>query len=218
MSRFKTLDDIGEVRGRRVLVREDLNVPMDGARVTDDTRLRAAAPTLAELSDRGAIVLVLAHFGRPKGQRNPDMSLALVTKPLGAVLGREGALHRRMLRRRGGDGDQVVAIGDIAVLENTRFHDGEEQNDPALATAIARLGDYYVNDAFLRGASRARLHRGYRAAAPGICRPRDAGRAGASREGAGSADASARRGGRRLRRCRPSSRCSIISSTRPIIW
>ena len=89
MSSFKTLDDIGDVSGKRVLVREDLNVPMDGARVTDDMRLRAAAPTIAELSDKGAIVLVLAHFGRPKGARNPDMSLALVTKPLSDVLGRE---------------------------------------------------------------------------------------------------------------------------------
>jgi len=86
---FKTLDDMGDVSGKRVLVREDLNVPMDGARVTDDTRLRAAAPTIAELSDKGAIVLVLAHFGRPKGERNPDMSLALVTKALSEVLGRE---------------------------------------------------------------------------------------------------------------------------------
>ena len=77
---FRTLDDMGDVRGKRVLVREDLNVPMDGAKVTDDTRLRAAVPTVAELSDRGAIVLVLAHFGRPKVP-SPDYSLSLVTKP-----------------------------------------------------------------------------------------------------------------------------------------
>src|ERR1700676_5542090 len=89
MSGFRTLDDIGDVTGKRVLVREDLNVPMDGARVTDDTRLRAAAPTVAELADRGAIVLILAHFDRPKGKRNPAMSLSLVTRPLAAVLGRE---------------------------------------------------------------------------------------------------------------------------------
>src|SRR3954470_24894685 len=86
---FRTLDDIGDVHGKRILVREDLNVPMEDGRVTDDTRLRAAAPTIAELSDKGAIVLVLAHFGRPKGERNPDMSLALVTKSLSEVLGRE---------------------------------------------------------------------------------------------------------------------------------
>ena len=148
MSSFKTLDDIGDVAGKRVLVREDLNVPMDGARVTDDTRLRAAAPTIAELSDKGAIVLVLAHFGRPKGERHPDMSLALVTKPLGEVLGRE---VRFIDDCAGAEAEQAVADlqpGDIAVLENTRFHKGEEKNDPELAQAMAKLGDLYVNDAF----------------------------------------------------------------------
>ena len=148
MSSFKTLDDMGDVTGKRVLVREDLNVPMDGARVTDDTRLRAAAPTIAELSDKGAIVLVLAHFGRPKGERNPDMSLALVTKPLSEVLGRE---VRFVDDCAGQEAEKAIAdlqAGDIAVLENTRFHKGEEKNDPELARAIASLGDYYVNDAF----------------------------------------------------------------------
>jgi phosphoglycerate kinase len=148
VSSFKTLDDIGDVRGKRVLVREDLNVPMDGARVTDDTRLRAAAPTIAELADKGAIVLVLAHFGRPKGERNPDMSLTLVTKPLSEVLGRE---VRFIDDCAGPEAEKAVADlqpGDIAVLENTRFHQGEEKNDPALAQAMARLGDLYVNDAF----------------------------------------------------------------------
>jgi len=148
VSSFKTLDDMGDVTGKRVLVREDLNVPMDGARVTDDTRLRAAAPTIAELSDKGAIVLVLAHFGRPKGERNPDMSLALVTKPLSEVLGRE---VRFVDDCAGQEAEKAIAdlqAGDIAVLENTRFHKGEEKNDPELARAIASLGDYYVNDAF----------------------------------------------------------------------
>ena len=148
VSSFKTLDDMGDVAGKRVLVREDLNVPMDGARVTDDTRLRAAAPTISELADKGAVVLVLAHFGRPKGERNPDMSLALVTKPLSDVLGRE---VRFVDDCAGEAAEQAVADlrpGDIAVLENTRFHKGEEKNDPALAQAMARLGDLYVNDAF----------------------------------------------------------------------
>ena len=148
MSSFKTLDDMGDVAGKRVLVREDLNVPMDGARVTDDTRLRAAAPTISELADKGAVVLVLAHFGRPKGERNPDMSLALVTRPLSDVLGRE---VRFVDDCAGEAAEQAVADlrpGDIAVLENTRFHKGEEKNDPALAQAMARLGDLYVNDAF----------------------------------------------------------------------
>ena len=145
---FRTLDDISDVSGKRILVREDLNVPMDGARVTDDTRLRAAAPTIAELSDKGAIVLVLAHFGRPKGERNPDMSLALVTRPLSEVLGRE---VRFIDDCAGEEAERAVADlqpGDIAVLENTRFHKGEEKNDPDLARAMAKLGDLYVNDAF----------------------------------------------------------------------
>ncbi len=146
MSRaFKTLDDMGDVSGKRVLVREDLNVPMADGAVTDDTRLRATLATVGELADKGAIVLVLAHFGRPKGERNPAMSLALVTKPFEAVLGRP-------VRFIDWDGaEQAVASlqpGDIAVLENTRFFAGEEKNDPELTAKIAKLGDLYVNDAF----------------------------------------------------------------------
>ncbi len=142
---FKTLDDIGDVRGKRVLVREDLNVPMDGAKVTDDTRLRAAAPTIAELSDKGAIVLVLAHFGRPKGNPSPEFSLAQITQPFSRVLGREV----RYVDWEG-DKDAVATLqpGDIAVLENTRFFGGEEKNDPKVVERFAALGDIYVNDAF----------------------------------------------------------------------
>jgi phosphoglycerate kinase len=148
MTAFKTLDDIDDVTGKRVLVREDLNVPMDGARVTDDTRLRAAAPTIAELSDKGAIVLVLGHFGRPKGQRSPDMSLAQLTLPLKNVIGREVMFIRDCT---GPDAEQAIALlmpGDVAILENTRFHAGEERNDPALVAELAKIGDIYVNDAF----------------------------------------------------------------------
>ena len=148
MTAFKTLDDIGDITGKRVLVREDLNAPMDGARVTDDTRLRAAAPTIAELADKGAIVLVLAHFGRPKGERRPDMSLAQLTRPLKDVLGREVMYIGDC---QGADAEKAVALlqpGDVALLENTRFHKGEEKNDPALVAAMAKLGDLYVNDAF----------------------------------------------------------------------
>jgi phosphoglycerate kinase len=145
---YKTLDDMGDIAGKRVLVREDLNVPTAEAKVTDDTRLRAALPTIAELADRGAIVLVLAHFGRPKGKRDPEMSLALVTKPLSDLLGRPVQFVPDC---QGEEAERAVADmnpGDIAILENTRFHAGEENNDPALADAIARLGDLYVNDAF----------------------------------------------------------------------
>ena len=148
MSSFKTLDDLGDIHGKRILVREDLNVPMADGKVTDDMRLRSAAPTVAELADKGAIVLILAHFGRPKGERNPDMSLAMVTKPLEGVLGREV----RFIGDCAGEQDEAAVAslepGTIAILENTRFHKGEEKNDPELAKAIAKLGDIYVNDAF----------------------------------------------------------------------
>ena len=142
---FRTLDDIGEVTGKRVLVREDLNVPMADGRVTDDTQLRATMATVNELADRGAIVLVLAHFGRPKGQPNPEMSLALVTKAYEAVLGRPV----RYIDWEGAE-DAIATLqsGDIAVLENTRFFGGEERNDPAVIDRFAALGDLYVNDAF----------------------------------------------------------------------
>ncbi|TPG12408.1 phosphoglycerate kinase [Sphingomonas oligophenolica] len=142
---FKTLDDMGDITGKRVLVREDLNVPMADGAVTDDTRLRATIPTVTELADRGAIVLILAHFGRPKGERHPDLSLAMVVRPYSQVLGRE-------VRFVDWDGaTEAVAMmqpGDIAVFENTRFFAGEERNDPQVVDRFAALGDLYVNDAF----------------------------------------------------------------------
>ena len=145
---FNTLDDIGDVRGRRVLVREDLNAPLAEAKVTDDTRLRAAVPTIAELSDAGAIVLILAHVGRPKGRLDPEASTALLRKPLSDLLGRDVMFVEDC---QGPIAEAAVAIlqpGGIALLENTRFHAGEEANDPALVAAIAKLGEFYVNDAF----------------------------------------------------------------------
>ncbi|WP_445192552.1 phosphoglycerate kinase [Sphingomonas sp. Tas61C01] len=142
---FKTLDDIGEVSGKRVLVREDLNVPMADGRVSDDTRLRATLPTVTELADRGAIVLLLAHFGRPKGVPTVEMSLAMLTEPYAAVLGREV----RYIDWEGADeAVSTLQPGDIAILENTRFFGGEERNDPDVVARFARLGDLYVNDAF----------------------------------------------------------------------
>jgi len=147
---FKTLDDIsevmgGDIAGKRVLVREDLNVPMADGQVTDDTRLRAAVQTVAELADKGAKVVVLAHFGRPKGQRNPEMSLSLVTRPFSHVLGREV----RFIDTDGAaEAIDAMGEGDIALLENTRFDAGEEKNAPEIVEALAALGDLYVNDAF----------------------------------------------------------------------
>ena len=149
MSRFKTLDDLPEdLTGKRVLVRVDLNVPMDGAKVTDDTRLRAMLPTVLELSDRGAIVLLLSHFGRPKGEPRPDMSTAQLVLPINRLAGRS---VRFIEDCQGPEAERAIATmlpGNIGVLENTRFHSGEEKNDSELAKAMAALADYYVDDAF----------------------------------------------------------------------
>jgi phosphoglycerate kinase len=149
MPRFKTLDDLPEdLSGKRVLVRVDLNVPMDGAKVTDDTRLRAMLPTVLELSDRGAIVLLLSHFGRPKGESRPDMSTAQLVLPIHRLAGRS---VRFIEDCQGPEAERAIATmlpGNIGVLENTRFHAGEEKNDAELAKAMAALADYYVDDAF----------------------------------------------------------------------
>jgi phosphoglycerate kinase len=149
LSEFKTLDDLPEdLTGKTVLVRVDLNVPMEGAKVTDDTRLRAMLPTVLELSDRGAIVLLLSHFGRPKGEVRPDMSTAQLVLPLHRLTGRS---VRFIEDCQGPEAERAISTmlpGNIGVLENTRFHAGEEKNDPALAKAMAALGDFYVNDAF----------------------------------------------------------------------
>ena len=149
MAGFKTLDDLPEdLTGKRVLVRVDLNVPMEGASVADDTRLRALLPTVLDLSDRGAIVLLLSHFGRPKGQVRPDMSTAQLVMPLGRLTGRS---VRFIEDCQGPEAQRAITTmlpGNIGILENTRFHAGEERNDPDLARGMAALGDYYVNDAF----------------------------------------------------------------------
>ena len=142
---FRTLDDIGDVTGKRVLVREDLNVPLHDEQVSDDTRLRATVATVAELADKGAIVLVLAHFGRPKGVPSPELSLAQIVKPYEAVLGRP---VRYIDWEGAADAIATLQPGDIGVLENTRFFGGEEKNDPAVIERFAALGDLYVNDAF----------------------------------------------------------------------
>ena len=146
---FKTLDDLpDDLTGKRVLVRVDLNVPMDGASVADDTRLRALLPTVLELSDRQAVVLLLSHFGRPKGQVRPDMSTAQLVRPLAELTGRSVRFVEDCQGPEAARALTTMLPGNIGVLENTRFHLGEETNDPALAHAMAVLGDYYVNDAF----------------------------------------------------------------------
>ncbi|MEY3833568.1 MAG: hypothetical protein RLZZ130_1046 [Pseudomonadota bacterium] len=145
---FRTLDDLGDIKGKRVFVRVDLNVPMADGRVTDETRLRALLPTVSELADKGAKVLLLAHFGRPKGAKHSEMSVSMVLDALQAVLGREVMFVPEIAGDIVAQSIGILADGDIALLENTRFWPGEEQNDPELARAVAANGDYYVNDAF----------------------------------------------------------------------
>ena len=147
MADYKTLDDI-DVAGKRVLVRADLNVPMAGGRITDTSRLDRLAPTLRELADGGARVIVLSHFGRPKGAVVPEMSLKPVAAALGDCLGRPVAFAPDCIGGAAQAAADALADGDIVVLENLRFHAGEEANDPEFAAALAALGDVYVNDAF----------------------------------------------------------------------
>jgi len=139
MAAFKTLDDLPEdLTGKRALVRVDLNVPMDGAKVTDDTRLRAMLPTVLELSDKG----------RPKGESRPDMSTAQLVRPLAELTGRSVRFVEDCQGPQAERGIMTMLPKNIGILENTRFHAGEEKNDPELAKGMAALGDYYVNDAF----------------------------------------------------------------------
>ncbi len=148
MSRFKTIDQL-EVTGRRVLLRVDLNVPMADGRVTDATRITRILPTLSDLSDRGARVILLSHYGRPKGKAVPEMSLAPLVEPLSAALGgRPVAFATDCIGPAAEGAAARLADGDVLLLENLRFHAGEEANDPAFADALAGLGEVYVDDAF----------------------------------------------------------------------
>ena len=145
---FRKLDDLGDIAGKVALVRVDLNLPMQDGQVTDDTRVRAAAPTIRELSAKGAKVLLLAHFGRPKGARVADQSLSLVLGAVEKVLGREVMFVPEIAGDVVAQAVGILRDGDVALLENTRFWPGEEANDPALAKAIAANADFFVNDAF----------------------------------------------------------------------
>jgi phosphoglycerate kinase len=148
MSAFKTLDDLGDVKGKVALVRVDLNLPMHDGAVTDDTRIRASMPTILELADAGAKVLLLAHFGRPKGDRVSTQSLSMVVGAVENVLGREVMFVPEVAGDIVKQAIGILRPGDVAILENTRFWPGEENNDPAWVKAIAANGDFYVNDAF----------------------------------------------------------------------
>jgi phosphoglycerate kinase len=148
MSAFRTLDDVTDLSGKIALVRVDFNVPMEHGEISDDTRLRAALPTIRDLAAKGAKVALLAHFDRPEGKRVPAMSLRPVAAPLAALLGTPVGFADDCV---GPDAVAAIAAlpaGGVVLLENVRFHAGEEANDPAFADALAALGDLYVNDAF----------------------------------------------------------------------
>ncbi len=143
---FRTLDDV-DVSGKRVLLRVDLNVPMEQGRVTDTTRLDRIAPTIAEIADKGGKAILLAHFGRPKGPDAKD-SLKPVAAELSKVLGRPVAFADDCIGDVAQKAVAAMKNGDILCLENTRFHKEEEKNDPAFVAELAKLGDIWVNDAF----------------------------------------------------------------------
>lgn len=148
MRRLRTIDDL-EVEGRTVLVRADLNVPMADGRVSDATRIERLTPTLKELLERGAKVVVLSHFGRPKGRVDPSLSLRQVAGPLAQALGLPTlAFAEDCIGPAAESAIGDLQPGQIALLENLRFHPGETENDPEFAAALAKLGDLYVDDAF----------------------------------------------------------------------
>jgi phosphoglycerate kinase len=147
MSNFRTLDDLGpDVGGNAALVRVDFNVPMANGRITDDTRLRVAIPTIKDLQAKNAAIVLMAHFGRPKGKVVADMSLKPIVGPLSDLLGRQVKFTEDL------DHPELAAEnlkpGEVLLLENLRFKAGEEANDPKFVTTLAHCGDYFVNDAF----------------------------------------------------------------------
>jgi phosphoglycerate kinase len=143
---FRTLDE-AELNGKRVLLRVDLNVPIDRGRVSDATRIERMAPTILEIADKGGKVILLSHFGRPKSP-NPKDSLRPVADEVARIIDRPVAFVDDCVGEKAEAAAQAMKPGDILCLENTRFHPGEEKNDPAFAAALARLGDIWVNDAF----------------------------------------------------------------------
>ena len=147
MSGYRNLDGF-EVKGRRVLVRADLNVPMAEGKVTDATRIARQAPTIRELAEKGARVVVLSHFDRPKGKVVPSMSLAPVAQPLAAHVGRPVAFAADTVGEAAQKAVAALKDGEIVLLENTRFHAEEEKNEEGFSRKIAALGDIFVNDAF----------------------------------------------------------------------
>jgi phosphoglycerate kinase len=148
MTTFKTLDDLAELSGKRVLLRVDLNVPVKDGKVTDTTRIERVAPTIMELSRKGARVILLAHFGRPKGETVPSMSLGPIAGIVESVLDHRVHFAADCIGEAAKKAVEAMVDGDVLLLENTRFHAGEEKNNPDFAKALAENGDIFVNDAF----------------------------------------------------------------------
>jgi phosphoglycerate kinase len=148
MPSFKTLDDLHDITGKRVLVRVDLNVPVSDGKVTDATRIERVAPTIRELADKGAKVILLAHFGRPKGGPDPEFSLGIIQSAVEAVLDRRVHFASDCIGEAAAEAIAAMENGGILLLENTRFHKGEEKNEPDFVKALAANGDIFVNDAF----------------------------------------------------------------------
>ena len=147
MTSFRTLDDV-DVKGKRVLLRVDLNVPMEEGRVTDATRIERVLPTINEIADKGGKVILLSHFGRPKGERVDEDSLRQILPALEHHLKRRIAFADDCVGEAAASVVAAMKDGDVALLENTRFHKGEEKNDPAFVDELAKNGDIFVNDAF----------------------------------------------------------------------
>lgn len=139
MTNFNTIDDLGDLSGKRVLVRVDINVPMADGKVTDDTRMRAAVPTIREILDKGGKPILLAHFGRPKGKQVPELSLKPLAGPMAELLGSPVTFSEQ---------PREPEAGEAVLVENTRFTAMEEANDPKMAQFLASCADFYVNDAF----------------------------------------------------------------------
>lgn len=144
---FSTLDTL-DPKGKRILLRVDLNVPMKDGKVTDETRIERVVPTIRELAEKGGRVILLSHFDRPKGKVVPDMSLQPIATALATALGRPVSFAHDCIGPDAEAAARSMQDGDILLLENTRFQPGEEKNDAGLSAALASLGDVYVNDAF----------------------------------------------------------------------
>ena len=144
---WKTLDDL-DLAGRVVLTRVDINVPVEGGRVADATRIERIAPTVKDILAKGGKPVLLAHFDRPKGKVVPEMSLAVTLPALSEALGTQVAFAGDCVGEVARDAIAALPAGGVLLLENTRFHKGEEANDPAFAAEVAALGDVYCNDAF----------------------------------------------------------------------